>query len=312
VTLLYRNDETTASQVGLSWYVANEARPYETIAMAWLAGFSSPRTRESYELGIRQWFIWLSDIGIDPLQVVRAHVELWQRQLEAIPLADRTIALRLTTVTSFYAYCVEEDILTKNPTRGIHRPKIQRRSPTAWLTRPQLADLLEAGREVGPTAYALLMLLSLNGLRIAEACSLDVDALQWRGFYPVVSFTRKGGDVAEAALARPTEAAIVAAINERTTGPLFLTSYSTRMNQKAAQRLIDLCISSVRGQHGRITPHALRHSWCTVAMQSGCNPEQIRHDGGWSDGRMVSYYSHGFDDPARSTTHTVSGLILSS
>lgn len=285
---------------------------HETLAGAWLAGFNSQRTRAAYGNNIRQWFGWCETNGTDPLRAIRAHVDLWVRQGEAAGDSPRTIALRITTLSSFYGYLVDQDVITKNPTRGVRRPRLQRKSPTAWLSRPQLADFVEASRDLGAHPHALVLLLALNGLRISEACGIDVEDRVMRGFYPQITVTRKGGERQAITLARPTEHAVDLAIGDRTSGPLLLNRAGNRMTQRNAQLIIDKCIPAVRGEHGRITPHALRHSWTTIALQSGANPDQVMHDGGWNDHRMVGYYAHGQDDPARSVTHAVAGVVLSS
>lgn len=290
----------------------SEDPQHVTFAKAWIAGYRSPRTRDSYTIGIRMWFDWCAVNRSDPLRVARAHVDLWLRQLEAAGKAARTINLRLTTLSSFYAYLIDQDVLAKSPTKGIKHLPIDKRSPTAYLKRPQLADFVLAARDLGPCPWALVCLLAFNGLRISEACGIDVRDRSARDFYVQIEVLRKGGERQRITLAPPTAAAVEEAIGGRTEGPLLLTTKGTRMNQRAAQRILDKCAPAVRGEHGRITPHALRHSWATVALQSGANPEQVRHDGGWADMTMVSYYSHGQDDPARSVTHAVAGVVLSS
>jgi site-specific recombinase XerC len=286
---------------------------HEILAGAWLAGFRSERTRSAYGANIRRFFAWCEESGTDPLKVVRAHVDLWARQGEAAGLADRTVALRITTLASFYRYLVDEEVIAKDPTRGVRRPKIPHRSPTAWLKRSQLADFVEASAGLGVTPHALVCLLVFNGLRISEACGIDVDDRTTQGFYPLLEVIRKGGARQQIPLARPTEAAVDAAIDGRTTGPLLVNQAGNRITQRNAQLIIDKCIPAVRGDHGRITPHALRHSWATLALQTGALPDQVAHDGGWTGLAMVSYYGrHGVEDPARAVTHGVAGVVLSS
>lgn len=295
---------------GLAALATVTARPHETYAAAWLAGYRSPRTREAYRISITQWFTWCASKGLDPLQVVRAHIELWQRELEASGRKPRTVSLRITALASWYRYLIDEEVLTKDPVRRVRRPKIERRSPTAFLTRPQMADLLEGAQALGPHPYALVCVLALNGLRIAEACSLDVDSMRTDGFYPVLTFIRKGGKTGQAVLSRPAEAAVMAAIDGRGSGPLLLTRAGTRMNQRAAQRIIDQAMKGVRGRHGRITPHALRHSWATACLAAHVPADQVQHDGGWADPRLLSYYSHGQEAPARAATHAVAAFVF--
>lgn len=285
---------------------------HEQLVAAWLAGYRVEKTRIAYAHSLRTWFDFCGLNAVDPLAAIRAHVDLYMRSLEAAGLADRTVASRISALSAFYTYLVDEDVLPKSPVRGVKRPKIDKVSPTGWLTRPQVADLIAAAHLEGPICHALVCILALNGLRIAEACSLNVESLiVEHGFYPCLTFVRKGGKQARAALSRPAEAAVHAVIGDRTAGPLLTTTIGTRMNQKAAQLLLDRCAPSVRGEHPHITPHVLRHSWATLALLAGAIPEQVRHDGGWADDRMLTYYgSHGADDPARSSTHLVAGLIM--
>ena len=67
----------------------------------------------------------------------------------------------------------------------------------------------------------------------------------------------------------------------------------------------------LHGRHVRVTPHELRHSWTTLAINAGVAHDQIRHDGGWADARMVPYYTHGRDQALRATTHSVAAYVLS-
>lgn len=245
---------------------------HELLALAWIAGQKSPSTRYSYAGNVRRWFAWLESHEVpDPLNVERFHVELFVRHLEQTGRKTATIAIYLTVLSSFYQYCVEEAGLPKNPVDKIKRPSTRERisNERKWLTRPQVFDLLEGARELGPTPHAFLCVLALNGLRVAEACSLDVSSMESFGDYMGVRFVRKGGAMGMAIFARRTEIAVEQAIDGRKSGAIFLHSYGGRMNQKAAQRIIDKAMGNVRGNKPRITPHSLRHSWATMAAQAG-------------------------------------------
>jgi integrase/recombinase XerD len=89
--------------------------PTDLLALAWLAGYSSHKTRRTYQTMIRSWFDRCGLCGLEPLAVRRAHVELWQRALEQRGYAERTIALKLSAVASFYRYCEREDLLARTP-----------------------------------------------------------------------------------------------------------------------------------------------------------------------------------------------------
>lgn len=295
---------------GLARIASQSSSPLDTLVAAWLAGYRSPQTRSAYAIALRLWRCWCQRHNVDPLDAVRAHVELYQRDLEALGRKPRTIYARLTAMASFYDYLVVEEVLVRDPMRGVKRPRIERKSPTAWLSRSQLADLVTAAPALGPSAHALIFVLTFNGLRIGEACSLDVDSLAWDGYSPIILFTRKGGKEGRAVLSRPTEDAVKRAIGERTTGPMLLNRYGNRMTQHNAQRILNRAMRHVRGSHGRITPHSLRHSWTTACVDAHVPVDQIQHDGGWSDPRLIPYYSHGHDRPDRAATHGITAYVM--
>jgi hypothetical protein len=69
----------TSTRTPESW---RSTPPVTTLAAAWLAGYSCPRTRRTYQTMIRSWLDWCAECGGEPLAARRAHVELWQRCLE--------------------------------------------------------------------------------------------------------------------------------------------------------------------------------------------------------------------------------------
>jgi hypothetical protein len=139
--------------------------PTDRLAAAWLAGYSSPKTRRTYQTMIRSWFDWCALCGLEPLSARRAHVELWQRALEQHGYAVRTIALKLTAVASLYRYCEQEDLLARTPMACVRRPRVERLSPRGALTRGQVHDLL-AGASASvsiPTACAACWPSTVSG-----------------------------------------------------------------------------------------------------------------------------------------------------
>lgn len=141
----------------------------------------------------------------------------------------------------------------------VRRPRVERISPRGALTRSQIHDLLAAAEALGTHPYGLCCVLAFNGLRISEATGLDVTHLDYDGFFPLLRLVRKGGRPGRAVLARPTEAAVVACIDGRTEGPLFLNRAERRIDQGAAQRILDRAARVLHGRHPRVTPHLLRH-----------------------------------------------------
>ena len=82
--------------------VAGEQDQASWAAVALVASYSSPGTRQAYTTQVRLWFDWCAQHHLDPLaEVRRPHVELYARDLEARGLAPATIALKLVVLTGF-------------------------------------------------------------------------------------------------------------------------------------------------------------------------------------------------------------------
>ena len=110
-------------------------RRTELIAGAWLTGNRSPRTRATYSTSIRSWFGWCQQDDVKPPDGVRSHIEVWQPELERTGYAPRTIAVRLTALTSFYRCCENGELIVRSPMIRVRRPRVERGSPRTALTR---------------------------------------------------------------------------------------------------------------------------------------------------------------------------------
>jgi integrase/recombinase XerD len=100
--------------------VAGEQDLASWAAVAFVASYSSPGTRQAYATQLRLWFDRCSQHQLEPLaDVRRPHVELYARDLEARGLAAATVALKLVVLTEIYRYCVEEQLLEHSPANAL-------------------------------------------------------------------------------------------------------------------------------------------------------------------------------------------------
>ena len=141
-----------------------------------LAGYAGT-TRDAYALDLRQWVTWCAGHDLEVFAVRRAHIELFARYLEEEGKARATIARRLSTITSFYRYCVEEELLAQSPATHVRRPKVSYESNATGLDRNELGMFLVQAGLCGGRDHALACLLALNGLRISEALGADIEHL---------------------------------------------------------------------------------------------------------------------------------------
>ena len=105
----------------------------EQLALAgFLAGYTG-LTREAYALDLRQFASWCQQHHIGLFQARRGDIECFARNLEARGRARATISRRLCTMTGFYRYAVEEELLDHSPAAHVRRPgSTMSYTPPGW------------------------------------------------------------------------------------------------------------------------------------------------------------------------------------
>jgi integrase/recombinase XerD len=231
-----------------------------------------------------EWTEWCATLGIDPFAARRVHVDGWRLRLtNVLTRAKSTVARKLSAVASLYGYAVAEDLLDASPTAHIRRPKVSRDSQTTGLTRAELATLRAAADDHSPRAAALVALLALNGLRVSEALAVQVDDLRSERGHRVLDVIRKGGARRTIPLAPPTVAAFELAGASRTSGPLIgLTRFE-------AYELIGRLARAAALP--RISPHSLRHTFATLALDAGVPLHIVQDAMDHADPRTTQRYN---------------------
>jgi len=273
-----------------------------------LAGYSGA-TLVGYRLDLRQWVEWITNLHIGVLAAERAHIELYARCCESDGKARSTIGRRLSTICGFYRYCEQERITDHNPAAHVRRPKLDYESTTLGLDRNELgAFLVQAGLS-GGRDHALASLLALNGLRISEALGADIDNLDVNRGHRTLFINRKGHKTATIPLAPRTARAIDLYIGERRTGPIFLNQDGTRrLDRHGAARIVRR-LAKRAGIDKRISPHSLRHSFITAALDAGVPLRDVQEAASHSDPRTTMRYDRGRGSLDRHATYIVSTFV---
>ena len=280
----------------------------ERHAMAFIARYRVERTRDAYEMALRQFFQWCEEARIDPLEATWKEIELFARTLEQHGRKPATVGARLNALAGFYKYAHIDRLIEENPMVFVSRPKLQRTSSTVGLTRTEFADLLNVASQLPVRDHALVCLLGLNGLRVSEATGIDIEDIgRWRG-QRTVRVDRKGGKEQTIPLASRTAWLVDEVAGDRTTGPLFVTASGKRMDRRGAARVV---ARIVREAHitKRITPHSFRHTFVTLALDAGQRERDIAASTGHADSRMVAYYDRNRDAITRNSTHAVAAWV---
>ena len=272
-----------------------------------LAGYGGT-TRDAYSLDLRQWLGWCTRHELRVFEVRRAHIELLARSLEQDGKARATVARRLSTIAGFYRYCVEEQLIPVSPASHVRRPRSDYESNATGLDRNELGMFLVQAGLAGGRDHALACLLALNGLRISEALNADIEHLGMERGHRTLTITRKGGKVV-IPLAPRTARAIDLCVGERQEGPLLLNHDGTRrLDRHAATRIVKR-LARRGGIDKTISPHSLRHSFITAALDAGVPLRDVQEAASHADPRTTMRYDRARRSLDRHATYIVATFV---
>ncbi len=125
----------------------------------------------------------------------------------------------------------------------------------------------------------------MNGLRISEALGADIDNLDVNRGHRTLFIHRKGNKTATIPLSPRTARALDLYIGERESGPIFLNHDGTsRLDRHASARIVRR-LTKAAGIDKRISPHSLRHSFITAALDAGVPLRDVQEAASHSDPR---------------------------
>ena len=272
-----------------------------------LAGYSG-LTRDAYALDLRQYASWCQQHGLHLFQARRADIECFGRDMEARGRARATIARRLCTVSGFYRYAVEEELLDHSPAVHVRRPRLDYESHAMGLDRNEVGALLVAAGLGAANEHALISLLAINGLRISEALGADIDALGIERGHRTLTVLPKGGKIVTIPLAPRTARTVDLAIGERLDGPIFLRPDGQRMDRHCASRIVRR-VARRAGVNKAIGPHTLRHAFITAALDAGVPLRDVQEAASHADPRTTMRYDRARVSLDRHATYIVAAYL---
>jgi integrase/recombinase XerD len=199
----------------------------------------------------------------------------------------------------FLAWCTQVNI---------RRPKIDTDSPTLGLDRMELAAFIAQAAAAGAMDHALACLLGLLGLRVAEACSIDIEDLSTERGHRIVTVVGKGSKRAVIPLPPRVARAVDLAAGERFSGPLLLTRAHNRMNRQAATRIVRR-LAKAAGVTKHISPHSLRHSFITCALDAGVALRDVQAAARHADPRTTTRYDRARNNLDRHASYIVTAFV---
>jgi site-specific recombinase XerD/DNA-binding XRE family transcriptional regulator len=192
----------------------------------------------------------------------------------------------LVVLRQWFKFLTDQKIARSDPSRGIPLGKFRRRN-AAPVTEEDLTRLLDAFAQ-DPAMQVLATILYRVGPRIRETCAMRTEHVSFDGDYGTIDFPeRKGGQAGFAAfgpevtyLLRPWVATQSGWVFPSRTGHTTHKWVETKFRR--ASKRARLAVP--------ITPHLLRHSYITSAVEAGWSQLALQQQIGHSNPISTSWY----------------------
>lgn len=283
-------DELTVSEH------AARVRARTEIARRWIGEYSNANTVRAYSRCIEGWFTWGDDNFVDVFGARREHSAQWAADLREV-LAPSSVNQALSAMTSWYEYGLDEyetlfDV-ARSPYRKKHRVEVSEESQTLGLDRDQAVALQKVAWEYGVLDAAVVEILLGSGLRSAELESAEVAAVGRQRGHRTLRVLRKRSKQQTLPLSRAAEKAVdahLAARGEPGAGePLLLCPDGHKLTNRRIAVIVKRCARAARLPVA-LSPHGLRHTCATLALDSGATLRRVQILLGHADPRTTTRY----------------------
>ncbi len=213
-----------------------------------------------------------------------------------------TLARKLATLRSFYRFLLREGRVTTNPADDVHTPKLPQHLPRV-LTKDDANALMEfpAGdRLTDLRDRAILETLYSTGARVSELVGMNLEDINLGdGIVRLKGKGRKERMVPIGAVALDTLKEYMTDLHRSAPSTQHVARHETavfrnarggRLTARSVERLV--AIYSSRLSVGRISPHALRHSFATHLLDEGADLRAIQDLLGHASLDTTQKYTH--------------------
>ncbi len=238
-------------------------------------------------------------------RLTAGHVSAFMKANGAAPSTQNH---RLIALKSFGTFCLAHGMMTESPAHTVPTPKTPARLPRA-VTDEELAAVLEAIPDGRAWTRSVFKFAALTGLRAGELARLrwtDVD--DERRLLRIE--TQKNGKAQTQPMPRAALAVLATAPRR---GDYVFTSPLERSdvrNVDTFKNLLDEAFRAGREAAGigrKITPHGLRHRYCTKIAESGANAFTIAAAARHADVKTSQRYVNISNQRLRSELDSVFG-----
>ena len=294
------------------------------LADALVAGQLSPRTRRAYASDLAELLTVLDAWGLALPHVTRDHLHAFRAWLagEAVPgiaprtpCAPATVSRKVSVLRQFFAEAADRGLIAADPAARLRGFRVSGDSKTLGLTRAQAHRLLRAiptDTPLGLRDLALFSLMLRTGLRRMDILGATLSMLGVQQGHRTLTFLSKGAKQRVIKIppdvAAHLDAWLQAARADRAetpATPVFCGLVKTGRKEQAryiprdagqkplSEKALWYILAARLKQAGiddHLTPHSTRHTFITLALDSGAPLHKVQIAAGHADPRTTERY----------------------
>jgi integrase/recombinase XerC len=260
----------------------------------------SARTLEAYRRDLAHYASYCENLGIDPAEAAPAEVQGFIGDRSAEGSASVSVNRALSSIRGFYRWLIRFGFRADDPSASQRNLKVPKTLP-AFLWEGEMARFSELPDTAGilwPLRdKALILAMYSAGLRISEAVSLSLKNME--GDLSGARVIGKGDKERYVFFSDEGRAALADYLGERRerikgaapTDRLFVNRNGGPISIPGVRWIIRK-YAERSGLQKNVHPHALRHSFATHLVNSGCDVRVVQELLGHASLSTTQRYTH--------------------
>ena len=267
-----------------------------------VSGQLSKRSRRIYEHDIKSFADWLLSQGLTPQTLTRSLMIDYRTYLQE-HYKVATAARMFSVARRILKEQVDNQQLPVNVAENIRGFTVANETTHTALDLDEARELLRAvdqSTRKGKRDYAILTLLLRTGIRRSECANLTMENIKKQQGHTTVSIEHGKGDKRRT-IKLPVDVYRVIETYVKETGisvapdaPLFVgfTKGDRPTGRKISDKLIERVVKAYAKEIeiDSLTPHGLRASFVTLALEGGAKLQQVQYAAGHADPRTTERY----------------------
>jgi len=261
----------------------------------------SPHTITSYDNDLTQFFTYLqksyqiTDVkAISHLQIRSWLVELMQQQI-----TPRSINRKISTLKSFFKFCLKNKHIDKDPMRKVLSPKTSKRLPV-FVEQKNIRRLLDEFKYTddykGVRNKLIIELFYATGMRLSELINIKLTDIDfYNGQMKVLGKGNKERLIPFNDQLKGEMKHYIEVRGKEFTDPeenyFFLTDIGNKMYPRGVYRIVNYLLKEFTTVDKK-SPHVLRHTFATHMLNNGAEINAIKELLGHASLAATQVYTH--------------------